>query len=218
MLVLLAVVQDICVTAVLQWHSSSHEAAGAQRRRRQLRGHRRPRQTLHRSGECTARRHRKRTEARTDCSSPAPRGARAHYVGITGWIDGQLRSIAATDPVLLELDDIRNATGEGPALDAIEGNDLVLSGDLAGLSPVAVYGAASRRSHWYPQPAQLPPLPDPPPPRRADAVLAVAARVHRLCRRDRRDLRRLQLPGRSSRVRPPRASFKSARCLPRHPP
>lgn len=55
----------------------------------------------------------------------------AHYVGITGWVDGQLRSVAATDPVLVELDDIRNATGEGPALDAIEGNDLVLSGDLA---------------------------------------------------------------------------------------
>lgn len=55
----------------------------------------------------------------------------SHEVGIVAWNDGQLHTMACTSLVLEELDRIRDETGEGPALDAIQGSDLVLSGDLA---------------------------------------------------------------------------------------
>lgn len=55
----------------------------------------------------------------------------SHEVGIVAWRDGRLRTVASTSSVLERLDEIRVETGEGPALDAIDGNDLVISGDVA---------------------------------------------------------------------------------------
>jgi ANTAR domain/GAF domain len=45
--------------------------------------------------------------------------------------DGKARSIAATTDLPVRVDEIRIATGEGPSLDVLDTNDLVVSNDLA---------------------------------------------------------------------------------------
>jgi hypothetical protein len=45
--------------------------------------------------------------------------------------DGKARSIAATTDLPVRVDEIRIATGEGPSLDVLDTNDLVVGNDLA---------------------------------------------------------------------------------------
>lgn len=55
---------------------------------------------------------------------------RAQHVAITAHVDGRLRDVAASSEVPARIDRIRAETGEGPAFDLVETNDLVLTDDL----------------------------------------------------------------------------------------
>jgi hypothetical protein len=57
---------------------------------------------------------------------------RAQHAAITGHVDGRLRDVAASSALPGQIDRIRGETGEGPAFDLIEANDLVVADDLAG--------------------------------------------------------------------------------------
>ena len=56
----------------------------------------------------------------------------AEHIGLTVVEHGQPRTVAASSELPDRLDRIRAETGEGPALDVLEVNDMVTSGDLAG--------------------------------------------------------------------------------------
>lgn len=53
------------------------------------------------------------------------------HVGLIADADGRLQTLAATSDVPEQLDRLRRDTGEGPAMDALTSNLLVVSGDLA---------------------------------------------------------------------------------------
>lgn len=55
---------------------------------------------------------------------------RAQHAAITGLVDGRLCDLATSSGVPTALDRIRAETGEGPAFDLIEANDLVVADDL----------------------------------------------------------------------------------------
>src|SRR5919199_3493036 len=55
---------------------------------------------------------------------------RAQHVAITGHVDGRLRDVAASSALPAQIDRIRGETGEGPAFDLVEANDLVVADDL----------------------------------------------------------------------------------------
>jgi hypothetical protein len=55
---------------------------------------------------------------------------RAQHVAITAHVDGTLRDLAASSGLPAQVDRIRAETGEGPAFDLVESNDLVLTDDL----------------------------------------------------------------------------------------
>jgi ANTAR domain len=55
---------------------------------------------------------------------------RAQHVAITAHVDGALRDVAASSGLPAQVDRIRAETGEGPAFDLVESNDLVLTDDL----------------------------------------------------------------------------------------
>lgn len=67
----------------------------------------------------------------------------AQHVGLAVISDGQVRTLAATGPVVEQLEAIRRATGEGPALDVLEVNDLVYAGDLADDPRWPAFGACA---------------------------------------------------------------------------
>lgn len=56
---------------------------------------------------------------------------RSRIVSLAIQEDGLLRTVAATSDVSAAVDRIRSEVGEGPALDAVETNDVVVSGQLA---------------------------------------------------------------------------------------
>src|SRR5919199_611365 len=55
---------------------------------------------------------------------------RAQHAAITAHVDGQLRNMAASSELPAQIDRIRRETGEGPAFDLVEANDLVVTDDL----------------------------------------------------------------------------------------
>jgi hypothetical protein len=55
---------------------------------------------------------------------------RAQHAAITAHVDGALRVVAASSAVPAQIDGIRAETGEGPAFDLVEANDLVVTDDL----------------------------------------------------------------------------------------
>jgi hypothetical protein len=57
---------------------------------------------------------------------------RAQHAAVIVVRDGEVRSIAATSGLPGRVDRIRAATGQGPGLDVLVANELVLSNDLAG--------------------------------------------------------------------------------------
>jgi hypothetical protein len=57
---------------------------------------------------------------------------RGQHVGIAAYVDGRMNTVAASSDLPSRLDRISDQTGEGPALDVIETNDFILSGDLTG--------------------------------------------------------------------------------------
>jgi hypothetical protein len=58
-----------------------------------------------------------------------PHGERAALIAVR---DGEIDRVAATTDHFAQVDEIRAATGEGPTVDVLETNDLVISNDLAG--------------------------------------------------------------------------------------
>jgi hypothetical protein len=57
---------------------------------------------------------------------------RAQHVAILAHVDGRPRDVAASSGLPGRIDRIRAQTREGPSLDVLETNDVVISGDLAG--------------------------------------------------------------------------------------
>lgn len=55
---------------------------------------------------------------------------RSDSVALAVATDGHLHNVAATSDIPAQIDRLRDETGQGPALDVLDTNDLVLSGDL----------------------------------------------------------------------------------------
>jgi hypothetical protein len=66
---------------------------------------------------------------------------RAQHTGLLLLEDGITRTVAATSEVPERLDRLRAETGQGPALDVLETNDLVISGDVAADPRWPAFGA-----------------------------------------------------------------------------
>jgi hypothetical protein len=56
---------------------------------------------------------------------------RGQFVAVLSHVDGGVRTVAGSDPRVCVIDRIRDETAQGPALDVVEGNDLVVSDNLA---------------------------------------------------------------------------------------
>jgi hypothetical protein len=82
--------------------------------------------TLATDEDVTAMTPRRIIQLAVDCM---PRVQHAAVVAVQG---GEARSIAATSDLPARVDRIRSATGQGPGLDVLEANELVVSNELAG--------------------------------------------------------------------------------------